>query len=396
VVESKARFKVVVCGRQFGKTSLGAAMVVLGAAAGGDYGWVAPSFRVGELGWAMIRKLSNQINAETGGVKVQERPVYRITFPSGGSIQMWSSEHPDSLRGMTLDGVVFDEAALARPEAWPTLRPTLSVRRGWAIFISTPKGLNWFYDLYENAAHIKNWERWRIPSAENPHLPADDIETAKGEMSSLMFAQEYMAEFIATGSGIFRADYIQHYAFTQGEPLTYMFGPSESVLDEDLWKFHTVDLAWSMDEGADFTVISTWGVTPRNHILLLDMVRGRFEGPDLIPRLRYAFERWGGYLVVERASRGLAILQEAERVGLPIKEVKPDKNKLARAAPAAARMEQGRLWFPPTTTPWWREIEEEMLAFPAGAHDDFVDTLAYAVIEAADQSSYGDHRLFTV
>lgn len=84
-------------------------------------------------------------------------------------------------------------------------------------------------------------------------------------------------------------------------------------------------------------------------------------------------------------------------MGLPIKEVKADKDKIARAVPASARMEQGRLWFPPTTTPWWREVEEEMLAFPAGGHDDFVDTMAYAVQEAADVSSYSDgHRLMTV
>jgi predicted phage terminase large subunit-like protein len=75
--------------------------------------------------------------------------------------------------------------------------------------------------------------------------------------------------------------------------------------------------------------------------------------------------------------------------------VKPDKNKIARAAPAAARMEQKRMWFPKNNT-WWPELEEEMLPFPAGGHDDFVDTMAYAVLESADMSSYSDHRLFTV
>lgn len=396
ILDDEARFKVIVCGRQFGKTAVGAVAVVSDAAAGGDMGWVAPSFRIGELGWRIIVKLALQIP----GVKVQERPVYRVTFPSGGSIQMWSSEHPDSLRGMTLNGVVFDEAALARPEAWPTLRPTLSVRRGWAWFISTPKGLNWFHKLYEDASHLKDWQRWRIPSKMNPFLPDEDIEAARAEMSSLLFSQEYEAEFISAATGIFRSDYFRQYTSFPAESdetsITYKLGEN-LVEDRELWKFHTVDLAFSMDEGADYTVISTWGVTPKNHILLLDVTRGRFEGPDIVPRLKYAYERWGGYLVVERASRQLAILQEAERQGLPIKEVRPDKNKLARAAPAAARMEQGRLWFPdPAITPWWREVEEEILAFPAGGHDDFVDTLAYAVLESANMSSYSDHRLFTV
>lgn len=367
-------------------------MVVAGAAKGGDYGWVAPSFRIGELGWRMIVRLAQQIP----GVSVQERPVYRMTFPSGGTIQMWSSEHPDSLRGMTLDGVVFDEAALGRPEAWPTLRPTLSVRRGWAMFISTPKGLNWFHELYENAAHLKNWERWRIPSRENPYLSDDDIEEARLEMSSLLFSQEYEAEFISSGTGLFQAQYMQHWdSKWAGDERVFMLG-THVVAEEDLTKFHSVDLAFSLDEGADYTVISTWGVSDRQHMLLLDCLRGRFEGPDLVRQMRHAFQKHGGYLVVERVTRSLTIIQEAEQSGLPIKEVKPDKDKVARAIPAAARLEQGRLWFPPTSTPWWRELEEEMLAFPAGGHDDFVDTMAYAVMEAADVSDYSDHRLMTV
>jgi predicted phage terminase large subunit-like protein len=367
-------------------------MVVAGASKGGDYGWVAPSFRVGELGWRMIVKLAQQIP----GVSVQERPVYRMTFPSGGTIQMWSSEHPDSLRGMTLNGVVFDEAALARPEAWPTLRPTLSVRNGWAMFISTPKGLNWFHKLYEDAAHMKSWQRWRIPSRENPYLPDDDIEQAKAEMSSLLFSQEYEAEFIAVGTGLFQSQYLQHWdARWAGDERVFQLG-THTVAEEDLSKFTSVDLAFSLAEGADYTVLSTWGVSERQHILLIDCVRGRFEGPDLIKQMNGVFVKHGGYLVVERVTRSLTIIQEAERMGLPIKEVKADKDKIARAIPASTRMEQGRMWFPPTTTPWWREIEEEMLAFPAGGHDDFVDTMAYAVQEASDVSSYADHRLMTV
>lgn len=393
IASSEARFKVVVCGRQFGKTALGAVMVVGGAAAGGDYGWVAPSFRVGELGWRMIVRLAQQIP----NVVVQERPVYRMTFPSGGTIQMWSSEHPDSLRGMTLDGVVFDEAALARPEAWPTLRPTLSVRRGWAMFISTPKGTNWFYKLYEDADRLKAWERWRIPSVANPYLSADDVEQARGEMSSLLFSQEYEAEFISYGSGLYRSEWLQHWAARwAGDERIFQLGENV-VAEEDLTKFHTVDLAFSLAEGADFTVISTWGVTERQHILLLDVIRGRFEGPDIIKQMNRAYTTHGGYLVVERVTRSLSIIQEAERMGLPVKEVRADKDKVARAIPSSARMEQGRMWFPPTSTAWWREVEEEILVFPAGGHDDFVDTMAYAVLEAADVSAYSDgHRLMTV
>jgi predicted phage terminase large subunit-like protein len=392
VATSPARFKVVVCGRQWGKTTVGAIECVKVAAAGGSAWWVGPSYPIGQLGWDIIDRLCRQVP----GVKFLGRPDNIIRFPTGGTIQLRSADNPDSLRGSTLDLVVFDEAAFAKPEAWPYLRPTLSVKRGKALFISTPRGLNWFHDLYQDAQGRKNWETWRTPSLDNPWMPEEDVELAREEMSSLLFSQEYEAEFISLGTGMFRADWIQHFRSRfEGDERVLLLG-EEAVELSACRTFSTVDLAWTLEEDADFTVISSWAVTPRKHLVLLDMIRGRFEGPDIIPRLRAAWDKWGGVLYVERAGRQMQIVQEAVRTGLPVRELKADKDKIARALPATARMEQMRVWFPEATTPWFRDIEEEMLAFPAGRHDDFVDTLAYAVIVAAGGSAYADHDFFTV
>lgn len=383
VFRDPSRFKVVVTGRQFGKTHLGAVMCLAQALRGGDVWWVAPTFDLTDRGWKVILGLVAQIAENVEGVRSEGRPLMRVRFPSGGSIQARSADNPDSLRGATLDGLVFDEAAMAKPEAWPTLRPTLAIRRGWAMFISTPKGLNWFHDLYAAVPDRKGWKRWTIPSSESPFLPAEDIELARQEMSSLLFSQEYLAEFISTATGMFRGEWIQHYrTIFSGEDKIYVLG-EETVADERCRKFHTVDLAWSLEEGADYTVISSWALTPHKHLLLLDMIRGHFEGPDIVPKLRQAYTKFGGVLIVERATRQMSIIQEAVRTGLPVREVKAEKDKVARALPATARMEQGRIWFPPATTAWFRDIEEELLAFPAGRHDDFVDTLAYAVLHGA-------------
>ncbi len=389
VFRSHARFKVVVCGRQFGKTSLGAAMVVSAASVGKNVQWVAPSYPIGELGWSIIEKLARQIP----GTRFEGRPNYRLVLPGGGSIQLRSADNPDSLRGATLDGVVFDEAAQAKPEAWPTLRPTLSVKRGWAMFISTPKGLNWFHDLYQDADKRKGWERWRIPSSDSPFMPQDDIDLARHEMSSLMFSQEYEAEFISTGTGMFRADWVNHYQTRfEGEERFYLLG-SDWVSLDSCRKFHTIDLAWSLDEGADFTVISSWGLTKFGHLILLDVMRDHYEGPEIIPKMRQAYEKWGGVLFVEKTTHDKEIIKEAIRVGLPVRPVRAEKDKVSRALPATARMEQGRVWFPPMSTPWMPEIEEELLAFPVGRHDDFVDTLAYAVAEGAKRNPYEEHGI---
>jgi predicted phage terminase large subunit-like protein len=379
IAADASRFKVVVAGRQSGKTVLGACLCVAEAARGGEAWWVAPSFPIGELGWRIVEKLCSQIP----GVRFEGRPIWRATLPSGGTVQVHSAENPRSLRGATLNGLVLDEAAFCKPETWAVLRPTLSAHRGWAMFISTPAGLNWFHDLYEQADKLEGWKRWRFPSSVNPHLSQDDIRMARREMSSILFSQEYEAEFIAMGSGVFRADWFKHYYtdFEGEDRLYHMAG--RAILESDLRKFHTVDLAFSTAENADYTVIGTWGRTSDGHLLLLDWTRGRFEGPEVVKRIRLAYDKHGGIVGIERSARQLAIIQEANRMGLPVRELRPDKDKVARASLAAARMEQGRIWFPPTSTAWWPDLEEEILAFPSTRHDDQVDVLAYAVLEAA-------------
>jgi predicted phage terminase large subunit-like protein len=382
-----ARFKVVVCGRQWGKTVLGAIKCIEEAVAGGHVWWVAPTFPIGQLGWDIIDHLCRQIV----GTRFEGRPIFKITLPTGGTIQLRSSDNPDSLRGATLSGVVFDEAAQAKPEAWPYLRPTLSVRKGWAMFISTPKGLNWFHDLYEDASGREGWARWTFPSTSSPYIDESDLADAKSGMSSLLYSQEYEAQFISYGSGMFHADWIQHYALRHIDGEDVFMLRDVPVLANDCWYFHTVDLAWTLSERSDFTVISTWAVTPSRQLVLRDVIRGRFEGPDIIPQMRFAQDRYGGVMYVERANRQMMIVQEAERQGINVKEVRADKDKIARALPATAKMERGQVWFPPASTPWYPDIEEELLAFPASRHDDFVDTLAYACQGVQRVSAYEDH-----
>jgi len=392
VFEDPARFKVVVTGRQFGKTNLGAVVCVAAALRGESIWWVAPTFDLTERGWKVILQLCGQIP----GVRSEGRPIWRVTMPGGGSIQARSADNPDSLRGATLDGLVFDEAAQAKREAWPILRPTLSVKRGWAMFISTPQGTNWFHELYESAAKRKGWARWRLPSTDSPYLPPGDIEQARFDMSALLFSQEYEAEFIAGGESQFHADWVQHYRTRfEGEDRLFVLG-EEVVPLADCSTFHTVDLAFSQQEGADFTVIASWALTRRKHLLLLDLARGHFEGPDVVPRMRRAYERWGGLLVVEKATRQMSIIQEAVRSGLPVKEVKAEKDKIARSWPAQAHMERRMVWFPERTTPWYPDFEEELLAFPAAQHDDQVDCFSYAVLQIATQSRYEEGGLITV
>ena len=140
---------------------------------------------------------------------------------------------------------------------------------------------------------------------------------------------------------------------------------------------------------ADYTVIATWAVTPTKDLLLIDLVRRRFEAPDILPALRRAYEQHHpAQIGIERAGFQLALIQEARRAGLPIHELIPDADKLSRALPAAARMEGGQVAWP-ATAPWREALEAELLIFPNGAHDDQIDALAYAAAELA-RGTYGD------
>ena len=399
VLNDPHRFKLLRAGRRWRKTSLamvqaltgyvGADRKFLGAIEGGAIGWWVPSMTARYIvaDWIPLRSLAAQIP----GTRIEEAN-HRIEFPSGGSILLLTGENVDSGRGLGLDGAVIEEASIQTELLWTeTIRATLIDRRGWALFIFTPKGQNWIWALEENLPHLgPNWTAFHFRSGDNPLVEPEELEDLVREMSSLTKLQEIDAEYVSAGAGVFRADWFRHYYVRDvGDRRFYMLG-EEAIPADSLWRFHTVDLAWSLEEDADFTVISTWGVTARKHALLLDVVRGRFEGPDILPRFRIAYERFGGHFVVERATRQMHILQEAARSGLPIREVRAEKDKVARALPATARMEAGTIWFPPPTTPWWRDVEGELLAFPAGRHDDFVDTLSYAVAEIGRGASAYD------
>lgn len=396
VADSAARYRVVCCGRQWGKTSLGAALAIAEAAQGGQVWWVSPTFDAGTQVWRIVAPMV----AAVPGIKLENRPVYRITFPSGGSVQFRSADNPDSLRGATLDALIVDEAAHMREEAWQVAEPTLMIRKGWALFLSTPDGANWFKDLWDHARVTgPEWEAWRFPSIDSPLVDAEYLEAKRATTSSVWFAQEYLAEFISGASGIFKAADFRYWhprRNDEGHVTHYMLGEQQAVPVEECRRFASVDLAYSTEERADYTVISSWAVTPKRHLLLLDVLRGHYEGGQIVAMLRSAYDRHNlGYLAIERFQRQLNIIQEAVRLGLPVRQVKADKDKLARALPTAARLEQNTIWFP-KGEPWMRELELEVLAFPGGRHDDFVDTLAYAVLEVAKASAYSDHRLVTV
>jgi len=150
------------------------------------------------------------------------------------------------------------------------------------------------------------------------------------------------------------------------------------VRASDCWTFATVDVAASTKTSADYTVIACWAVTPDSELLLTDVYRQRVEGPDQVPLLERAYRDHSlGFIGVESVAYQLTLLQGARRAGLPIRALRADKDKWSRALTIAARYE-GHSVYHLAEASWLGEWENELLAFPRGAHDDQVDTAAYA------------------
>lgn len=146
VVDSTARFKVVAAGRRAGKTRMCSLIAIERAFRGGRVFWVAPTYQVARIGW---REATNVVTQFPMPINVKEG-FLTIEFPSGGSIAFKSADSPDNLRGEGLDYLIVDEADFIKAEVWEQiLRPSLSDRKGGAIFISTPKVEGgWFHKLF--------------------------------------------------------------------------------------------------------------------------------------------------------------------------------------------------------------------------------------------------------
>ena len=189
------RFIVVACGRRWGKTLYGVYRCTKSLInRGGIYWWIGPHYQEASRGWTILKRLCIQIP----GVEIREADRC-IKFPGiGNEIWIKSGDDPNSLRGEGLDGVVLDEAAFIKEAVWyEAIRPALADKKGWALFISTPRGKNWFYQLFRRGGRGQ-WASFKRPTLDNPFIDPKEIEAARMEMSEERFKQEFEADFGAS------------------------------------------------------------------------------------------------------------------------------------------------------------------------------------------------------
>lgn len=208
VWEAPSRFKVVAAGRRCGKSYL-AAWALLINALKAEKGWtfyVAPTQgQARQIMWRILLELGHPV------IKKSHINNLDIELINGQTIGLRGADRPDTMRGVSLNYLVLDEYADIKSETWEeVLRPALSDMKGHALFIGTPKGRNWFYDLYAYASLNEDteWSAFHYTSYDNPFLSKDEIDAAKRSMSSHAFRQEFMASFEAKGSEMFKEDWV--------------------------------------------------------------------------------------------------------------------------------------------------------------------------------------------
>ncbi len=258
----------------------------------------------------------------------------------------------------------------------------------------------------------EGWELLNLPAlaeAEDPlgrevgealwpeRWPVDELAKIKRESGSVTWDAMYQQRPHPAEGGLFKSQDFRRYRVeyeitSQGGvdvQLQYLvlLGENGAVRKRwpstDCWRFGIFDPAASIKEKADYSVMSSFIVTPENQLLIFDIDRQKAEGPDQPKMMHRAWKKNDlGDIGIETVAYQLALFQAASREGLPVREVKAKGDKYSRALSAAARNEAGELYLPESAS-WLSELEDELLSFPTGAHDDQVDTIAYAAIRVA-------------
>jgi hypothetical protein len=332
-------------------------------------GWFSPTYKMLLEIW---RDLVQSLAPFTTRKSVQER---RIETVNGGILDMWSLDNPDTARGRRYARVVVDEAAMVPGlmDAWQlVIRPTLVDYQGDGFFLSTPKGRNAFWQMFQWGIddNIPDWHAWQMPTNTNPYISGDEIEAMRKTSPEMVFRQEILAEFIEDFGGVFR----RVMEAATAEPLDRAAEGGQYVIGVD----------WGRSN--DFTVITVLDINRREMVYL-----DRFTQIDYniqASRLRGIYQRFPNSMIIaESNSMGLPIIERLQMEGLPISgfmTTSRTKEPLIRGLESAFENGEIRILNDPVLIGELQAYEQEQLTTywrfgaPEGMHDDCVISLALA------------------
>lgn len=378
VFKDTHRFKVVAAGRRCGKSRLSAVSLLIEALncpEGSAVMYIAPTLgQARSILWDLLHDLGRPV------IKSSHVNNLEITLVNGRKILVRGADNPDSLRGVSLTYVVLDECAFIKQDIWEkVIRASLSDKKGRALFISTPSGRNWFYDVFNLGKDNQDeeWKSWHFTTQDNETIDPKEIEAAKRTLSSFAFKQEYLSSFDTAGADVFKEEW-----FKLAEEPQY----GSYIVAIDLAGFEEVGKnAGASKKRLDETAIAVVKLEENGNWWVHKIQHGRWDIRETAVNILKVIRDFEPTSIgIERGALKNAVLpylndlMRKNNIYAHIQDLTHgNKKKTDRVVwSLQGRMEHGRITFNDQED--WGEFRDQLVMFPtAGVHDDLVDALSY-------------------
>ena len=353
ILECDKRFRVVMCGRRFGKSELSQILSVTYAVKGYSVAYITPTYGLAKVFFA---KLTESLELP------KNKSDLRIDFPNNGQIEFFTGERLDNLRGRKFHLVIIDEASFIPDleQGWQnSIRPTLTDYKGKALFLSTPRGKNYFYSLFMKAGE-NDWASFKFTSYDNPFIDPQEIDEARLQLPEVVFEQEYMANPSENSANPFGNKFIENCIKPMSNQPIVAFG---------------IDLAKSVDH----TVII--GLDKDGNVAYFDRFQMDWhntkENIKRLPRCP---------ILIDSTGVGDPITEDLKRENIMVEGLKfTSQSKQQLMEGLATAIQQARIGFPSGVIVNELEVFEYQFtsngvrySAPSGFHDDCVMALALA------------------
>ena len=294
-----SRFNVLACGRRFGKDVLGHELAVDTLLDGMPCAWFAPTYR---MMLDTFKDMRNLLQPITTAVNASD---HRIELVTGGVMDFWSLDG-ETVRGRRYKRVIINEAAMVADlmRKWnEAVRPTLADFAGDAWFLSTPRGRDGFWNLYQMGVMSRGeWAAWQFATWANPHIKRSEIEAMKRDMSERAYTQEIEAQFLDNGS------------FFPNVPAICTAEEQPALVGYT----YVIGVDWARASGGDYTVFAVMNATTKTMVHLQRINGADFETQKMKLKALVARYRVQDVLA-EYNSMGGPLVEALQRDGLPVR-----------------------------------------------------------------------------
>jgi predicted phage terminase large subunit-like protein len=352
-----------------------------------------------ELAFRFGRKVRNLMNSqeykavfESVELRADSQAAGRWETSKGG--EYFAAGVGGAVTGRGADLLIIDDphseqdalspTALEHAYEWYTSGPRQRLQPGGAIVIVMTR---WAENdltgkLLRQQARDVLADKWEIvefpalmPDTDEPLWPEfwdkKDLLAVRGSLSVGKWQAQWQQNPTSDVSAILKREWWQTWKPEEPPAVSYIL--------------QSYDTAFSKQTTADYSAITTWGVffpqdgDPPN-IILMDAKRGRWDFPELRRIALEEYKYWDPECVlIEAKASGMPLTQELRQMGIPVSNYSPSRgnDKYTRVNSIAPLFESGLVWAPDSR--WAEEVIDECAAFPAGEHDDYVDTVTQAL-----------------